>query len=220
MKALVVGATGLVGSELVRLLADGAGVEEVRRVARRPPKDESTRVRDFIVDFERLDDFSSAFAGVDVVFSALGTTLKTAGSKAAQRRVDFDYQLEAARLGRAGGARTLVLVSSMGADPRSLVFYSRMKGELEHAVQTLGYPSVVVLRPGILDGERREHRPGERFALGVLRLVPAFDSLAGLRPIPATTVARAALRAARDASSGLRVFEARDLFRLGAAEAL
>ncbi len=172
-------------------------------------------MREFVVDFERLEASAEAFTSVEVVFSARGTTLKTAGSKEAQWRVDYDYQLAVARLGIAAGARALVLVSSTGADPRSLVFYSRMKGELEDAVRALGYPSLFLLRPGILDGPRSEKRPGERLALRALRLVPAFEALASLRPIPASMVARAGIRVALGREVGPRVLEARDLFRLG-----
>lgn len=219
MKTLVVGATGLVGRELVRQLEARPEVDEVRVVVRRPVPEVSEKVHSWVVDFEALEGAVDAFAGVDSLYSALGTTLKTAGSREAQRRIDFDYQLEVARLGVRAGANAFVLVSAMGADPKSLLFYSRMKGELEEAIRSLGYRKLLILRPGILDGERQESRPGERFALRTLRLLPSLEAFAGVRPIPAITVARAAVRAANDFGPGVHVLEARELFRWGAADA-
>jgi uncharacterized protein YbjT (DUF2867 family) len=149
-----------------------------------------------------------------VLFSALGTTIRAAGGEEAQRRVDHGYQLADARAARRNGVAAYVLVSSAGASPRSRLFYSRMKGELERDVEALGFERTRLLRPGPLDGDRPERRTGERIALAVLRpLSPVLP--APLRPIRASVVARAALAAALDPTPGVLRHEAADLFRLG-----
>lgn len=207
------GATGLVGREILQLLlADPAN--RVVALARRKPELTHERLTTHVINFDAPATWANLVEG-DVLFSALGTTLKAAGSKEAQYLVDHTYQLDAARAARAAGVETLVLVSATGADPRSSIFYSRMKGELERDVEALGFPRTRILRPGLLDGERQEHRGGERFWLGLLRpMGKALPPVA--RPIPAATVARAAIAAAADPTPGLVRLSAATLFRAGA----
>ena len=153
--ALVAGATGLVGRECLRLLAEDANVEEVRALVRKPLSAETQAlgIRECRVDFDRLEEHADWFE-VDWVFCALGTTMRQAGSQDAFRRVDFDYPLSVARTARAAGARHFLLVSAVGADDRSRVFYNRVKGELENAVSHFGYPSLTIARPSLRLGER------------------------------------------------------------------
>jgi uncharacterized protein YbjT (DUF2867 family) len=213
--AIVIGATGLVGSELVRRLLADARFGSVVVLARRPTGIVHGKLREHLVDFDAPAGWAALVRG-DVLFSALGTTIRAAGSQEAQYRVDHGYQHRVAELARGNGAGTLVLVSSAGASPRSRIFYSRMKGELERDVEALRFSRTRILRPGLLDGERREHRAGERLALRVLRaLAPVLP--AGARPIPVATVARAAMAAALDPAPGARRYEAAELFRLGEA---
>ncbi len=215
-RAVVVGATGLVGAELVRqLLADERFAAVATLVRRAGASPAPPRLVEHVVDFDAPDAWAPLVAG-DVLFSALGTTIRAAGSQAAQYRVDHGYQLAAARAARATRVPTYVLVSSAGASPRSRIFYSRMKGELERDVEALALERTRILRPGMLDGERREHRTGERLALRLLRpLSPILPAPA--RPIHATVVARAAIAAALDPAPGVVRYEAADLFRLGSA---
>jgi uncharacterized protein YbjT (DUF2867 family) len=213
--AILIGATGLVGSELLRLLLADARFASVTVLGRRPAGVAHGKLREHVVDFEAPAGFAHLVAG-DVLFSALGTTIRAAGSEGAQYRVDHGYQLHVAECARRNGVGTCVLVSSSGASPRARIFYSRMKGELERDVEALGFARTRILRPGLLDGERREHRAGERWALRVLRpLAPVLPAAA--RPIPVATVARAALAAALDPRPGTHRYEARELFRIGAA---
>ncbi len=213
LTAVVVGATGLVGSTLVKLLAADDRFGEVNALLRRPGALAGGKVREHVVDFETPASYQALVKG-DVLFSALGTTLAVAGSQAAQYRVDHDYQLQVADAGRRNAVATLVLVSAAGARPGALIFYSRMKGELERDVERLGYPRLRLLRPGLLDGARAEHRPGEAWSLRLLRpIAPVLP--APLRPIPVSTVARAAIAAALDPAPGLVRCEAADLFRMG-----
>ena len=210
--ALVAGATGLVGAECVRQLSADAAVGEVRALVRRPlPRELAAlpRVIEQRADFERLEEHAGGFA-CDWVFCALGTTIKKAGTRDAFRRVDFDYALAVARIGRERGATHFLLVSARGADPTSRFFYYRVKGELEVAVQALGYPCVTIARPSLLVGERGERRRGEELALRFGGLLPRAS-----RPVPAGQVAAALVRAAREARPGVRVIENPELLGAG-----
>lgn len=214
---MVIGATGLVGAELVsQLLADprfGAVVVLARRATGRA----HPRLSEHVVELERPGGWEELVKG-DALLSALGTTLAAAGSEAAQYRIDHDAQLRVAEAARRNGVPACVVVSSAGASPASRLFYSRMKGELERDVEALGFPRTRFLRPGPLDGPRRERRTGERWMLRVLRpLSPLLPAVA--RPIQASIVARAAIAAALDPAPGLARIEPAALFRLGAAEA-
>jgi uncharacterized protein YbjT (DUF2867 family) len=205
---LLAGATGLVGREcLAALLADPSFSPVtilLRQPLPSPPASDRLVVR--VVDFEHLDREASAFA-VDQVFCCLGTTMRKAGSQAAFRRVDYDYALQTAQLGLAGGARHFLLVSALGADAASRTFYNRVKGELEQTVGRLGYMSVTIVRPSLLLGERHERRLGEEIAKCFTALAPA-----PWRPVHAKQVAAALVRAAREDTPGIRVIANKELF--------
>jgi uncharacterized protein YbjT (DUF2867 family) len=212
--AILVGATGLVGRELLQQLLADVRFSAVTVLGRRSCGARHAKLVEHLVDFDRPDEWSARVTG-DVLFSALGTTIKAAGSREAQYKVDYTYQLAAAQAARRTGAGTYVLVSSAGANATSSIFYSRMKGELERDTAALGFPRVRFLHPGPLDGDRQEVRTGERWALRVLRpLAPILPATA--RPIDAAIVARAGIVAAFDPTPGAVRYSARDLFRAGA----
>ncbi len=213
-RAIVVGATGLVGAALVQLLFDEPSCAGVTTLVRRDSGRNHPKLREHVVDFDRPQAWADWVRG-DVLFSALGTTLEKAGSQAAQYRVDHTYQLSVATAAAENGVPSYVLVSAMGADPSSRLFYSRMKGELERDVGALAFRRITLLRPGILAGERAEVRRGERAALAVLRFVPRWPALASLRPIGADVVARAALVAGRAPEPGLHTWGPAALFAAG-----
>ncbi|MEJ5896719.1 NAD(P)H-binding protein [Aquabacterium sp. G14] len=209
-RVLLAGATGLVGRELLRQLMADPTVGEVRALTRRPmsrgellgrsghrPGDERLQVCE--VDFDRLDRHVALFE-VDWVCCAMGTTIRKAGSQAAFRQVDFDYPLHMAQLARAQGAHQLMLVSALGADADSRVFYNRVKGELEDALAELDYRSVCVARPSLLAGERGEFRLAERLGLALGWLMPDH-----YKPVHAAQVAAGLLSAARDERPGWHV---------------
>jgi uncharacterized protein YbjT (DUF2867 family) len=216
LKAVVLGATGLVGSELLRQLLSDDRFLSVATLGRRAPPIADAKLRPHVVDLDAPASWAALVRG-DVLFSALGTTIRAAGGRDAQYRVDHGYQFRVAEAARRNGVSTFVLVSSAGASPASRIFYSRMKGELERDVEALGFERTRILRPGMLDGARREHRAGERWALRILRpLSPVLPAAA--RPIAAAVVARAAIAASLDAAPGVVRCEAADLFRLGSAD--
>lgn len=202
------GATGLVGSELLRRLA-ADGWPEVRALVRRalPPAAAAGPIREVRADFERLDALGDALA-VTHVFCALGTTIRAAGSREAFRRVDLDYPLALARLARARGAGHFLLVSAAGADSRSRFFYSRVKGELEEALRGVGFPSLTIARPSLLLGDRDDRRLAEELAKLVGWLAPP-----AWRPVHATQVAAALAVAAREDRPGVRMIGNRELGR-------
>lgn len=214
--ALLAGATGLVGGHLLRLLLEDPAYAEVTALVRRPALPEHPKLREVVVDFGRLEEHAAA-PGARDVFCALGTTLRAAGSREAFRRVDLEYPRRLAEAAARSGAEHFLLVTAMGADPRSRVFYNRVKGEAEEAVRALPFAGVAILRPSLLLGERRESRPAEALAQRVLG--PLRPLLAGplrkYRPIHAGTVARAMLRLAKEGVRGVRVVESDAIEEVG-----
>ncbi|WP_394000083.1 NAD(P)H-binding protein [Luteimonas sp. WGS1318] len=202
MRLILAGATGLVGRHvLARALAEPR-VHRVVAPTRRPlpahPKLDAP-----VVDFDHPPE-DADWWHADTVICALGTTMKTAGSRAAFRRVDHDYPLTFARLAQRHGTPTYVLNSAMGADARSRVFYNRVKGELEAELRALGFTSLTLVRPGLIGGDRDERRLGETLATHVLRtLHPLLPTK--WRINPAERIADALLAAALDAPAGVHV---------------
>ncbi|HEV7912747.1 MAG TPA: NAD(P)H-binding protein [Albitalea sp.] len=211
-KAVLAGATGLVGRALLSELIASRRYAQVHALLRRAapdlPADPKLRVQQ--IDFGRLP----ALPAVDDVFITLGTTIKVAGSQDAFRRVDFDAVLNTARAARAAGATQLVVVSALGADAKSRVFYNRVKGEMEGAVAEVGFDSVVIAQPSLLVGDRaalgQPLRAGEVWAKRLFGWVPG-----NMRPIDAATVARALMRAALEAAPGKRVLSSAQMQTMG-----
>jgi uncharacterized protein YbjT (DUF2867 family) len=211
--AVVIGATGLTGSALVRRLLRDARWGLVIALVRRATGVADPKLRETIVDFETPDAWAGLVHG-DVAFSTLGTTRRDAGSLAAQRRVDVDYQLAFATAAARNGVPTFVLLSSIGASATSRIAYSRMKGELDDAVSALPFPRVRVLRPGLLDGPRLRPRPAEHASLVVARLLARVGIARDYRPIPVDVLARAMLAAASDGPAPRRIYTGDEIFTL------
>lgn len=209
MKAILLGATGAVGRDLVRQLLQDDRFTELYLLVRRIPEGVSSpKLRIQVLDFEQPDEWPD-FPEADVLFSCLGTTLRDAGSQAAQYRVDYGYQYEVARRAAARGVPHYVLVSSWGAKPKARSFYSRMKGELEEAVQVLPFRRISILRPPLLlrPGSTRS---GERLAVTVLRGLSALGLLRAFRPMPTSVVARCMHALSTSQHSG--ILEPRDIW--------
>lgn len=210
--AWVAGASGLVGRELLALRPAG----QVQALLRRPVP-LPTGCMPWVVDFGALD--LGALPAPRHAYCALGTTIKQAGSQAAFRAVDFDAVLAFARAARQAGATGFGLVSALGATPGSQVFYNRIKGEAEAALQALGFPSLVIARPSLLQGDRlalgQPGRPMERLAQVLTRPLNALLPTS-VRPIQARTVAQALVRAVQEERPGVWVLESADLQAMGA----
>ncbi len=204
---LIAGATGLVGGFcLARFLADesyGRITVLGRRELPHPPDD--PRLVQVVTDFERLSEHAGKLVADDVVI-ALGSTLKKAGSRANFHKVDFGHSFAVARIARENGAKQLLLISALGADRKSVSFYSRVKGDLEEAVRGLNYPSLSIFRPSLIMGRRREFRPTEELAKSIVPWI-SFAIPRRYRAIPAETIAAALWLAARIEKPGLTVYE-------------
>lgn len=209
----IIGATGLVGRRLTEQLLAEPGIETIRIFTRRSTGFQHPRIVEHIIDFDDMESWKSLVTG-DVLYSALGTTLRQAGSREAQYRVDYTYQYQFARAAAGNGVRSFVLVSSTGADPGSMVFYSRMKGELDLAVQQLPFEKCIILRPSILEGEREKVRPAERMAGRMMHFVTRYLFIK-YRPISGETVARAMIHSAANAEmKGAQIFTLDEIFKL------
>lgn len=187
------------------LLLPDDSVKRVLVVARRPTGLAHAKLHEYVFDLDDMERHPEAFA-VDQVLCALGTTIKQAGTQERFRAIDYSLPMRAARLGLAHGARHYLLVSSAGANAKSRIFYSRVKGELERDLMNLGYPSLTIARPSVLAGTRAEQRRGEQFALKLGWLMPA-----SLKPIDARAVARALASAAREDKRGTCILDSRSM---------
>lgn len=193
------GATGLVGRAILEGLLADASVTAVHALGRREPGVTHSKLTPHVVDFKAMPPLPP----LDEVYLALGTTIKAAGSQAAFRAVDFDANLSVARAALDAGARRAGLVSAMGADAKSRIFYNRVKGETEDALSQLQFDGLVIARPSLLVGERvalgQPSRFGEKFATAVSRLLGPLIP-ANYRPVAAANVARALLARAPTAT--------------------
>jgi uncharacterized protein YbjT (DUF2867 family) len=206
--ALVAGASGLVGGHLLHLLLADAAYARVITLARRQLDTRHAKLDQRVLDLGALDAVTDP-PHVDDAFCCIGTTIKKAGSQDAFRRVDYDYVLAFARTAQRAGARQFLLVTALGADPSSRIFYSRVKGEIEQAVRELPFQGIQIFRPSFLMGERAEARLAERIGVPIARAVAPLlvGPLRRYRPIDAADVARAMVHVAKEAPRGPNVFE-------------
>jgi len=214
--ALLVGATGLVGSHLLKRLLVQPEYRRVTIWVRREVPLQDPKLTQVLVEFEKLQQYSSALDAEDV-FVALGTTIKQAGSQPAFYRVDHDYPVQIASLAKQAGAQRFLMVSALGADANSRVFYSRVKGEAENAIRELGLPKLWFFQPSLLLGSRVESRPGEKVGEVVGKLIAPLlvGGLRKYRPIEADAVAAAMVYVAtRDVAPA--VIESDEIARLAA----
>jgi len=213
-KALVLGASGLVGRAVCKLLSSDPGVSEIHALARSPIARLDPTVRTHTVDFQHLD--ATALPPVDEVYCCLGTTRADAGSEEAFRWVDHDLPLLLARLCQTQGAKRFGLVSAMGADRRSRIFYSRVKGELEEDLKALGFELLVCARPALLDGARaglgQRTRWAERLTLAALHPLSALIPMR-YRPITPEAVAGGLVGTLCSGARGTIVLESDEMQR-------
>ncbi|MFN9590794.1 MAG: oxidoreductase [Bacteroidota bacterium] len=203
--AMIAGSSGLTGGFLLKMLLEAPEYREVIAYVRKPTRIQHPKLREVVMDWEKLD----APVPADDVFCCLGTTIKKAGSQEAFRRVDYEYPLHLAELQLEGGSQQFLLVSAIGADASSSIFYSRVKGELEDALQKLGYKSLHIFQPSFIAGPRQEKRVGERIGLAIFSFIsPLFiGPLKKYAPIPAEHIARAMYRSAQKNIVGCTIYD-------------
>ena len=212
LNANVIGATGLVGKQLVKQLLGNENFGKVRIFVRREIGIQHPKLEQHITDFDNEKLWAKNLTG-DVLFSALGTTLKQAGSKEKQYEVDFTFNLNFAQKAKENGIENYVLVSSIGANAKSSIFYTRIKGELDEAVAKLKFKNLVILRPSSLTGDRDETRWMEKMSIPIARFVTNFI-FKKYRPISGETVAQAMINAVLNTKPDKTIWEGDEVFEL------
>ncbi|XGC81776.1 oxidoreductase [Bdellovibrio bacteriovorus] len=204
----LVGATGLVGHELLLILSHLGEIDTIKAVTRRPLGKVPSLVDNIILNFDKLEDYAEALKA-PVFVCCLGSTIKQAGSKEAFRKVDYEYVMAFARVAEKVKAQKFLVISAMGADAESSIFYNRVKGEMERDLNELQIPQIEIFRPSLILGERKEHRKGEAFAQKISPylnplLVGPFKKY---RAIKATDIAKAMAIAILNFQPGIHTYK-------------
>lgn len=210
MKALVIGATGATGKDLVNQLLNDKEFDEVDIFVRKPVEIHNDKLKVHVVNFEKPEEWKDMVKG-DVAFSCLGTTLKDAGNKEAQKKVDFDYQYEFAKAAKENNVEDYILVSAYGANPQSKIFYSKMKGELEEAVKQLHFNKITIFKPGMLERKDSE-RTGEVLGSRIIKFANKLGLLESQKPLPTDILAKAMINSSKIKSNGYSSIKLGNIF--------
>jgi len=210
MKALIIGATGATGKDLLAKLLEDEAYTEIHSFVRKPMSISHPKLHAHVVDFDTPEAWSDLLHG-DVAFSCLGTTLAIAGSKEAQWRVDYDYQYAFAQQCKANGVPTFVLVSAAGATTQSKMFYNRMKGQLEDAVKALGFSCLLIFQPSVLV-RKGSDRKGEQFGLKMIVLLNKIGLFKRYRPMSTAVLAERMRKEVATANKGIYTFTLDKIF--------
>jgi len=210
MKALIIGATGATGSDLVKVLLQDPGYTEVVAFVRRPSGLAHPKYSEIITDFEKLEAVSNSIRG-DVWFSCLGTTLKAAGSREKQWHVDYDIPVKFAEFAKRNGVPKAVLVSAYGASAASRILYSKLKGTLDDAILKLGFEPCLIFRPGFLLRKNTD-RSSERIIAYGLKILNSLGMIRKFRPLPTSTLAEKLAKAPKVFASGKHIIELDRIF--------
>ena len=212
MKALIIGATGATGKDLVTQLLTDDTYSEVHCFVRKPLPLSHPKLHAHVVNFDTPEAWADLLHG-DVAFSCLGTTLAVAGSKEAQWRVDYDYQYAFAQQCKANGVPTFVLISAAGATAQSKLFYNRMKGQLEDAVKALDFPSLLIFQPSVLIRSNND-RGAENFTVKAFNFLNKLGILKRYRPMSTQILAEKMLSAVYNSPKGTFTFTLDKIFDL------
>lgn len=213
--AIVLGASGLVGSELLSKLLVNEDYSKIKVLVRKSFPIVNSKVEELIVDFNHSEKFADKVTG-DVLFCCIGTTIKTAGSKEAFIKVDYTIPAEAAKIAKQNHVKSVVLISSLGADKNSSNFYLQVKGDVEEALQQLNFDSLIIVRPSMLLGDRKEFRLGELIGKFFMKLF-SFIFIGGIKKykaIEAKVVAKAMIELSKN-QKGLLIAESDKLQEVG-----
>ena len=210
MKALIIGATGATGKDLVTQLLTDDTYSEVHCFVRKPLAFIHPKLHAHVVNFETPEAWADLLHG-DVAFSCLGTTLAVAGSKEAQWRVDYDYQYTFAQQCKANRVPTFVLISAAGAKVQSKLFYNRMKGQLEDAVKALDFPSLLIFQPSVLIRSNND-RGAENFSVKAIHFLNKIGLFKRYRPMPTNVLAQRMRREVATATEGVHTFTLDEIF--------
>lgn len=212
--ATIIGATGMIGQHLTRLLLADAYFDTVRIVVRRPVAKQDPRLEVKLVDFGDMESVKLALEGSDTIFCCIGTTQKKVkGDKALYRSVDFDIPVNAARLGKEVGCEKFIIVTAVGANAQSSNFYLRLKGETEEALRQTGVSSLYIIRPSMLLGKREESRPAEKIGQALSKAL-SFLLPAKYKPVAGEDVAKAMVKLAKEDKPGVNVYQYKEIKNL------
>ena len=209
--AIVIGATGLVGTEVVIRLLKTEQIDKIISITRRPVNYGSAKVENHVIEFSRLNEYSDLFRG-DYLFSCLGTTKALAKSFEAQRTVDLDYQFQAAQLALENGVEHYLLVSSNAANAKSFHPYLKMKGELEEKIALLEFRKTSVFQPSLLLGERKDMRVAEGVGAKILPILCRLPGLAKFKPISGREVAEKMVCVSQRSDLGYQCYRLDEVF--------
>ena len=210
--ALIAGASGLVGSELLKSLIENDTYETIHILSRRSLKIKSLKIVEHIISFDELDNFEP-ITKIDHIFCTLGTTIKKAKSKENFRKVDYDYVLALGKKAKLWNADKFLMVSSLGANAKSAIFYNRVKGEIENALKHLEFPHLFIFRPSLLLGNRKEQRTGEKTAINVYKAIAPlfFGPFRKYKGIEASQVAKGMLNTALQNTDTFKILESDEI---------
>ena len=213
--AILLGPTGLVGNYLLNLLLDDPDFSRIKIFHRRELERHHEKLEQYVIDMDKLHLVKSDFTGTDV-FCCLGTTMRKAGSREAFRKVDYEYPLSAAKLALENEIPNFSIITAIGADPGSSIFYNKVKGEVEEEISQMPFQRTGIFRPSILDGDRRETRMAEQFGLTMMKIFSFLmvGKLNKYKPIHGKTVAKAMICFAVKDFEGLHIFESHEIKEL------
>jgi len=208
----VIGASGLIGGELLSFLMSDHRFERVMVLTRRSLGIVHPKIQECVIDFHDKEAVRQSLNGTEIIFCTIGTTMKKVkGDLKLYRQIDFDIPLQVALIGKEIGIRQFLLVTAFGADSKSRNFYLRLKGEVEDAIHSLNLPSFSVFHPSVLLGNRKEFRPAERVAVTLLPFIEWLFPF-NYRSIKASTVAKAMICAAADKKTGFHIYSRKEMF--------
>jgi len=211
MKALIIGATGATGKDLVHILLHDPAYTAVAIFVRRPTGWSHPKLTEVLTDFDNPENVTAQISG-DVLFCCLGTTLKAAGSKDRQRHIDYEIPLQFATLAKTNGVRNVVLLSAYGASPSSNIFYSMIKGKLEEEMEALKFEQLLIFRPGLLLRKDTD-RLGERISAAVLKFLNSLGLTRKFKPLPTSLLAEKLAKAPKALGDGKHIVELGDIFK-------
>ena len=209
MEAIVIGATGATGKDLVNQLLEDSDYEKVKLLVRRKVSWQHSKLEVHVIDFNFLSTWKD-LVKADIAFSCIGTTLKNAQSKDAQKVIDLEYPLSFAKAAKENGIRHFVLLSAYGANPKSFLFYSKIKGELEEEIRNLNFPQTTIFRPGIIE-RKNSDRLGEKWTVYLLHQLNKINLLKKYKPLPTHILAKAMKDAGKRNTTGCQIISLEEI---------
>jgi len=215
-KAIIVGASGSIGNQVLKQLLTNEGYSEVLILVRKDIGIQHPKLQQLILNFEEINKYSAQITG-DVVFCCLGTTKSQTPDEVEYKKIDYQYPLDVAWIAQTNGAKSYHLISAIGANKDSSTFYIRTKGEVERDLKAVPFESIYIYRPSLLDGERKEKRTVEKISNAVMKVINPllFGGMKKYRSIKVETVANAMIQNSFATKNGIFVYESDQIQEIG-----